>query len=139
MIPPDATVYAGERLIGPRGQHLGVLVTKHGRPLDPGPSQHKIRNHSPSGYEWGYGGSGPAQLAAALVLDATGDLELAAQCYQWFKWAIVNCWTGHTWSITAGEVRAWVRQWEAETAAEAERTVHRTVYLTPADQEGGAP
>ncbi len=28
--------------------------------------------HSPSGFEWGYGGSGPADLALNILLAATG-------------------------------------------------------------------
>ena len=35
--------------------------------LDPEISQ-KVRNHSPDGFNWGYCGSGPAQLALAIVL-----------------------------------------------------------------------
>lgn len=31
-----------------------------------------VRNHSPDGFQWGYGGSGPAQLALALCLDVLG-------------------------------------------------------------------
>lgn len=50
-----------------------------GKPLDPAPSQ-KVRNHSPDGYNWGYFGSGPAQLALAIVLrlynDSTGYQDL---------------------------------------------------------------
>ena len=33
--------------------------------------------HSPTGYSWGYPGSGPAELARMLLIDALGD---AAQC-----------------------------------------------------------
>ena len=33
----------------------------------------ELVNHSPSGFEWGYGGSGPAQLALAFLLDYTDD------------------------------------------------------------------
>jgi len=36
-----------------------------GKRLDP---RNDIRNHSPAGFEWGYCGSGPAQLALALVV-----------------------------------------------------------------------
>ena len=36
-----------------------------------------IANHSPTGLEWGYMGSGPSQLAIALIADATGDDEIA--------------------------------------------------------------
>ena len=40
--------------------------------LDPGPSQ-QLYNHSPTGFEWGYGGSGPAQLALAILFQVTDD------------------------------------------------------------------
>lgn len=55
------------------------------RPLNP---RLDLRRHSPSGYEWGYGGSGPAQLALAIVADAMGD-QTAMTVYQEFKWEIV--------------------------------------------------
>jgi Family of unknown function (DUF6166) len=35
----------------------------------------KLWNHSPSGFNWGYGGSGPAQTALALLLDWTDDAQ----------------------------------------------------------------
>jgi len=41
-------------------------------------------NKSPTGFSWGYNGSGPAQLALALLADATGDEE-ALEMYQSFK------------------------------------------------------
>jgi hypothetical protein len=74
--------------------------------LDPGPSL-KVWNHSPTGFEWGYGGSGPAQLALAILLDVTGDAELAQDHYQRFKAQHVAGW-GSSWSITEAEVRAWL-------------------------------
>lgn len=37
------------------------------RELSPEKSQAR-RNHSPDGFAWGYGGSGPAQLALAICL-----------------------------------------------------------------------
>lgn len=41
-------------------------------------------NKSPTGFSWGYSGSGPAQLALALLADAIGDEE-ALKMYQSFK------------------------------------------------------
>jgi len=38
-----------------------------GKPLDPKESQ-KVVNHSPDGFCWGYSGSGPSQLALAVVI-----------------------------------------------------------------------
>ncbi len=45
----------------------------------------RLRNHSPTGFEWGYGGSGPAQTALALLLDYTRDRDVALKLYQDFK------------------------------------------------------
>ena len=47
-----------------QGKRTGyaVDVTVDGRALDP---RFDLWNHSPTGFEWGYGGSGPAQLALA--------------------------------------------------------------------------
>lgn len=47
--------------------HAWVFVD--GRPLAVEPSL-RIRNHSPTGFAWGYNGSGPAQLALAILLAA---------------------------------------------------------------------
>jgi len=33
------------------------------------PMRLDLVNHSPSGFEWSYGGSGPAQLALTLLAD----------------------------------------------------------------------
>jgi hypothetical protein len=51
----------------------GVLdeVWLDGKYIDPAPSQ-KVYNHSPDGFNHGYCGSGPAQLALAIVLKLTG-------------------------------------------------------------------
>ena len=78
--------------------------------LDPQPSQ-KIVNHSPDGFEWGYNGSGPAQLALALVLDVTGQPGVAAFVYQDFKDDFVARWgreVDDRWSMTEEEIRSWV-------------------------------
>lgn len=56
-----------------------------GKHLDPKPSQ-KLFNHSPDGFMWGYGGSGPAQLALAILMKATGNNDVALALYQKFKW-----------------------------------------------------
>jgi hypothetical protein len=41
-------------------------------------------NHSPDGFCWGYGGSGPAQLAFAILSD-TLDWRIAQRHYMEFK------------------------------------------------------
>lgn len=54
-----------------------------GHHLDPRNSQ-KYHNHS-SEFNWGYGGSGPAQLALAVTLALTGT----SAGYQDFKFAVI--------------------------------------------------
>lgn len=56
----------------------------NGRPLSPAASQ-RVFNHSPDGFAWGYGGSGPAQLALAVLLEAGLHAVRALQLYQRFK------------------------------------------------------
>jgi len=70
----------------------------------------KVANHSPTGFEWGYGGSGPAQLALALLLNYTDDEEFALTHYTQFKNEVVSqleC-TGPNdrWRLTGGEIEA---------------------------------
>lgn len=55
--------------------------------LDPSKSQ-KVHNHSPDGFNWGYGGSGPAQLALSLTLEVL-DTDAAILEYQNLKWEII--------------------------------------------------
>jgi hypothetical protein len=66
----------------------GIAETREvwldGKLLDPKPSQ-KFHNHSPDGFAWSYGGSGPAQLALAVMLELTGK----ADGYQDFKWDVI--------------------------------------------------
>ena len=71
------------------------------------PLQLEIRGHSPTGFQWGYSGSGPAQLALALLADALGETEHAQMHYQDFKREFVSGW-GDSWSITASEIRGFV-------------------------------
>jgi len=39
-----------------------------------------IKRHSPTGMEWGYGGSGPADLARSLLIDALGPAAACPLC-----------------------------------------------------------
>jgi hypothetical protein len=59
-------------------------VTLNGEPVELRPSL-AVVNHSPTGFSWGYGGSGPAQLALALLLAKTANPWLAERHHQEFK------------------------------------------------------
>jgi hypothetical protein len=81
-------------------------VTKDGQILRPEPSL-RLRSHSTTGFSWGYLGSGPAQLALALLYDATGDERVALQWHQPFKEEFVAKWD-RQWQITSKEIKDWI-------------------------------
>jgi len=64
-------------------------------------------NHSPTGYEWGYCGSGPAQLAMAILSDAIGDDEVVVLLYQQFKREVIAKFPRSNWAITQESVLRW--------------------------------
>lgn len=86
---------------------------------------HHVTHHSPSGFEWGYGGSGPADLALCLLQDALTRMDYAdpmppIDCYagrcmslawrlhQPFKWAFISPMAHSGGRITFREVAAWI-------------------------------
>src|SRR5688500_2971298 len=77
--------------IGRRHRDGALLVTvrnedEQERDLDP---RFDLRRHSPTGFGCGYGGSGPAQLALAILADCLGD-EFALGHYQAYKFAVIG-------------------------------------------------
>jgi hypothetical protein len=83
----------------------------------------EVRAHSPTGFAWGYGGSGPAQLALALLVDALGEREMAERHYQTFKRTHVGQW-GEKWTITAEEIRFFVLSQVTREEAPAKARFH---------------
>ena len=83
--------YEGRRILNEAQEGFSVFVWEGGRPsvLSAKPSQRLI-NHSPCGFEWGYEGSGPAQLALAILLDFSGDEEIAVKHHQAFKRQVIG-------------------------------------------------
>ena len=98
------TLPAGE---GPRRETQGeVLITVDGAPLDCGHSL-AVRNHSPTGPAGGYGGSGPTQLALAILLVVT-DEATAERFYQPFPWSVIAPIEADRWALDAGDVLGWL-------------------------------
>lgn len=62
----------------------GIAKTRQvwldGKYLNPKRSN-EVHNHSPDGFNWGFGGSGPAQLALAIMLKLKDEFD----DYQEFK------------------------------------------------------
>ena len=108
--------YVGQRRQGT----LEVVRATDGTRLTPDRSLELV-NHSPSGFEVGYRGSGPAQLACALLLDYYEDERIALEHYTQFKNKVVSqlkC-TGPTerWRLTGPEIEAVVGAERSEPIA----------------------
>ena len=76
-------------------------ATVDGRPLR---FRRDLRCHSPAEFEWGYGGSGPAQLALAILADHLEDDQEALNLYQRFKWAVIAELPRHRWTLTGRQI-----------------------------------
>ena len=79
----------------------------NGAQVPPDESQ-QVYNHSPDGFNTGYGGSGPTQLALALMLRFATEAE-AVWMYQRFKWACIAQLQGD-WALDAWRVQAWINE-----------------------------
>jgi len=95
-------VYTGRR------DGLGAHVCKDGQPLLAERSL-RARRHSPDGFNWGYGGSGPAQLALALLLEETGADE-AQRRYQSFKFGVIAGLQRESWTLDSAAIQDWLAQ-----------------------------
>lgn len=71
----------------------------------PLPMRLDLRNHSPTGFEWGYGGSGPAQLALALAAAVCESDDEAQLVYQSLKWSLVCSLPKDGWAVSEFQVR----------------------------------
>ena len=100
--PSPGKTYVGERT----GQGCRVWIEEEG-------GQRALRHipvHSSDGFGWGYGGSGPADLALAILTDHTGDENLARAFHQDFTWAVIASLPYEGWRISEEQVESWLRQ-----------------------------
>jgi Family of unknown function (DUF6166) len=91
---------------GVRNKKVGSTIFRDGVPIPLSVSL-KVRAHSPDGFEWGYGGSGPAQTALAILLDLFAK-DVAASLYQQFKFDVISKIKEDTWTLRASEIVLWV-------------------------------
>lgn len=90
-----------KRYQGRREGHVADVMVD-GNHLNP---RLDLWNHSPTGFEWGYAGSGPAQLALALLADHLQDDEEAVRLHQDFKRAVVAGLSYRSWTLTSIEIQ----------------------------------
>lgn len=74
--PSDDVVFHGRAATSPGGG-LVTIETPDGRSV--GVLAHIVR-HSPSGFAWGYRGSGPADLARSLLAAVLGEGAICTSC-----------------------------------------------------------
>lgn len=78
----------------------GVNVTVNNQAIKP---RTDLRNFHASGFEWGYEGSGPSQLALAILADHSGP-QIALQNYRNFMRYILAEIEDDTWTLTSNEI-----------------------------------
>ncbi len=80
-----------------------------------------VNYHSPDGFEWGYGGSGPSDLALSILADhfkeehgPVGQNEImdgshpAVKLHQQFKFAFVARFSTGQWVLSSEQIDEWV-------------------------------
>jgi hypothetical protein len=78
--------------------------------LDGAPLPRRLVYHSPTGFEWGYGGSGPADLALNILALVVSPKE-ANRLHQDFKFAQIATMPHDGGRLSLVAVRSWVNQW----------------------------
>lgn len=101
-----------------RGHRFGgrCVVTCDGKKINP---RLDLFNHSPSGFEWGYGGSGPAQTALAILADYIKNDDRAVMLHQKFKWDFIARAPHKGFSITGQQIKSWL--WDHRRSHEYEQ------------------
>ena len=89
-----------------------VLVTVDGAPMD-WRSSLAARNHSPTGPAWGCGGSGPAPLALAILVQVPDDAT-TGPFYQKCRWSIIAPIEADRGALDAADIGGWLES-SAET------------------------
>ena len=71
----------------------------------------RITKHSPDGFEWGYGGSGPADFALNILSVFIGEeAARAGGLYQDFKWDFVATLPEEGGIIQREEILLWIEK-----------------------------
>jgi hypothetical protein len=95
-----------------------VIVAYHGRAKDYRVTvetlydekllPHRVM-HSPDGFCWGYGGSGPADLARSLLMHFMQTDDVSPWLYQQFKDDVIARLPQQgDWTLTFDQVRDWL-------------------------------
>jgi len=108
------SVISGHRIaLTKGGLKEPVVMVESDAGFDELNSRHDLVKHNPKGFEWGYSGSGPAQLALAILAYTLEDDKRALAHYQRFKSEIIQN-LDSAWELGEGTIQAWVDRVEHE-------------------------
>ncbi len=85
------------------------------------PLARSLFKHS-HGFEWGYAGSGPAQLALAILYSFLNDPEKAVRYHQKFKSMVIAGLPQEGWELPESVVREAVQHLESEESSTVRET-----------------
>ncbi len=92
--PVSSRTYTGKRDID------GAEVTVDGKPLDP---RLDIHTFTSRGFEWGYEGDGPSQLALAILVEHFADDEQAkTECAAFMSRVVA--YFSNEWEMTSADI-----------------------------------
>jgi uncharacterized protein (DUF2249 family) len=98
---PEDLIFTGQR--SDAGPHVVQMINAHG--TQPLPMRLDLASHSPSGFEWGYAGEGPAQLALAICA-AFMDSKRAREAYETVEVKLIAPISTDSWTLSAAQVLA---------------------------------
>jgi hypothetical protein len=84
-----------------------VFVGHDHRAYVPEPLHHRLR-HSPDGFSWGYGGSGPSDLARSILWDVFDEAPTNWLYIAFKNDVIARLDQNKGWVITEADIRKWV-------------------------------
>ena len=124
--PYVVKTYIGKVSDDVRGQEVVVVKVEH---LSSSSSMNyddcalpHIERHSPDGFNWGYCGSGPADLALSILTDYFGKDSEAVSYYQDFKSDIIAALPiDENWILEEKEIIAWWKGYKSGDVREKRR------------------
>jgi hypothetical protein len=107
--------FTGYRVRDEHGHPVRTVVKVHEEGQEPRdlPLCDELRLHSAE-FNWGYAGSGPAQLSLALAFEVLGNDEAAQDVYQQLKRTVVGRLPEDGWTLSEEQLRRVIREIQQE-------------------------
>lgn len=108
------------KIVGVRDERMGTKVRViEGEKFSPLRLHLKYCDHSPTGFEWGYGGSGPAQLSFEILfrffrvfsgMDEKLSAQTASQFAQDYKWQVISRIKENSFEISGESISLFLKE-----------------------------